>query len=155
MVVIKALPALFLLIAHCASSPAELESTGGSVAPVVSLTSGNFLGQTSAINRTDRWLGIPYAEPPVGSLRFKAPVAITKPSQSVQSATEFGNACPQVPSNSLGAPQNEDCLFLNVWRPVGTTAKDRLPVLVWFHVSLLERHRSNGLRIYLFREDHS
>lgn len=79
----------------------------------VHLTSGNFLGVATA-NGTDRWLGIPFAQPPVGSLRFKAPLAITRPQNGVQDAFGFGNACPQVPSSSLGAPMSEDCLFLNV-----------------------------------------
>lgn len=79
----------------------------------VRLTSGTFRGLSIA-NGTDRWLGIPFAQPPVGPLRFKAPVAIVHPSQSVRAASNFGNACPQVPSSSLGAPISEDCLFLNV-----------------------------------------
>ncbi|EKM61503.1 uncharacterized protein PHACADRAFT_190672 [Phanerochaete carnosa HHB-10118-sp] len=88
-------------------------------------------------NNTDKWLGIPFAQSPVGNLRFKSPVAITKPSHSVQDANQFGNACPQRPSDTLGAPLGEDCLFLNVWRPAGTRADAKLPVLVWFYVSLL------------------
>ncbi|KAI0692949.1 alpha/beta-hydrolase [Cytidiella melzeri] len=112
------------LYASAASSASSLQ---------VNLTSGKFVGATSAANGTDKWLGIPFAQPPVGDLRFKAPVAITQASHTVRQATEFGNACPQIPSSSLGAPIAEDCLFLNVWRPIGTTSKDKLPVLVWFY----------------------
>lgn len=79
----------------------------------LSLTSGTFRGVANA-NGTDAWLGIPFAQPPVGSLRFKAPVPITTPAADVKDASTFGNACPQVPRDSLGAPQSEDCLFLNV-----------------------------------------
>ena len=79
---------------------------------VVRTTSGTFRGATIGI--LDRWLGIPYAQPPVENLRFKAPVPITNASRTIQNATAFGNACPQVPSGSLGAPISEDCLFLNV-----------------------------------------
>ena len=121
---------------------------------VVHLTSGTFRGETAgAPNNTDKWLGIPFAQPPLGSLRFKAPVAITNPSPAVKNATQFGNACPQRPSDSLGAPLAEDCLFLNVrsillnvvnlrlipcqvWRPAGTSRDANLPVLVWFYVSV-------------------
>ena len=88
----------------CALAPSLLAHT----------TSGVFKGITVDGN-LDRWLGIPYAQPPVGDLRFKAPVPITKSHFSgVQNASTFGNACPQLPSDSLGAPQSEDCLFLNV-----------------------------------------
>lgn len=120
---------------------------------VVKATSGTFQGVTAGSpDNTDKWLGIPFAQPPVGILRFKSPVAITKPSRSVQDASQFGNACPQRPSDTLGAPLGEDCLFLNVrlllytsqhhltlqqvWRPAGTKADAKLPVLVWFYVSL-------------------
>ncbi|KIP11688.1 hypothetical protein PHLGIDRAFT_99110 [Phlebiopsis gigantea 11061_1 CR5-6] len=102
---------------------------------VVHLTSGSFRGiSAGAPNNTDRWLGIPFAQPPVGNLRFKAPVPIRFPPLGVKDATQFGNACPQLPSDHLGAPLGEDCQFLNVWRPTGTTAKDRLPVLAWIYV---------------------
>ncbi|TFK62150.1 alpha/beta-hydrolase [Pluteus cervinus] len=100
--------------------------------PQVTLHTGTF-GGAFAANGTERWLGIPYAQPPVGPLRFKAPVPITAAASGVSDATVFGSACPQPPSSSLGAPQSEDCLFLNVYRPVGTTPDSGLPVLVWIH----------------------
>ncbi|KAI0800725.1 alpha/beta-hydrolase [Fomes fomentarius] len=98
---------------------------------VVNTTSGTFRGTT--VSGLDRWLGVPFARPPVGSLRFKAPVPVTNASQVVKNATSFGNACPQLPSSSLGAPMSEDCLFLNVFRPSNVSAEERLPVLVWFY----------------------
>lgn len=78
----------------------------------VHLTSGTFQGLFIS-NGTERWLGIPFAQPPVGTLRFKAPVPITRPSLSVKTASDFGGVCPQVPSSSLGGQVSEDCLFLN------------------------------------------
>lgn len=101
-----------LLLTHailCAGAAAV--STAG---PQVALTSGTFVGTTSVLNGTDRWLGIPFAQHPTGVLRFKAPVPIAQPSPDIQQAVVFGSACPQVPSNILGAPMAEDCLFLNV-----------------------------------------
>lgn len=79
----------------------------------VSLTTGTFRGVSTA-NGTEKWLGIRFAERPVGPLRFKAPVPIAKASKGVNNASSFGNACPQPPSASLGADVAEDCLFLNV-----------------------------------------
>ena len=77
---------------------------------VVHLTSGTFQGQTTA-DDIDTWLGIPYAQPPVGPLRFKAPVPITHPTPGIHNATSFGDSCPQP---ALGGSQSEDCLSLNV-----------------------------------------
>lgn len=105
--VLKSLQVLLV----CSLSSAVNAAVSG---PKVSLTSGNFVGVSSAANGTDKFLGIPFAQPPIGNLRFKAPVAITKPSQAVRQATQFGNACPQEASSQLGAPLAEDCLFLNV-----------------------------------------
>lgn len=79
----------------------------------VDLTSGTFKG-LSVPNGTERWLGIPFAESPVGPLRFKAPVPITKPSPAIKDASSFGDACPQIPDAALGVSQSEDCLTLNV-----------------------------------------
>ncbi|KAJ7650794.1 alpha/beta-hydrolase [Roridomyces roridus] len=97
----------------------------------VSLTAGTFRG-VPAVNGVQKWIGIPYATPPLGSLRFKAPVPITKALNGVQNASQFGNACPQ-PAGNLGAPIAEDCLFLNVFRPQNVTAGSKVPVLVWIH----------------------
>ncbi|MFZ0787599.1 MAG: carboxylesterase/lipase family protein [Candidatus Acidiferrales bacterium] len=80
--------------------------------------------------------GVPFAAPPVGDLRWKAP----QPAASwtgVRQATQFGNACvqPPFPSNGMyktAPPIGEDCLYLNIWTPA-KSADDRLPVMVWIH----------------------
>lgn len=126
--------------------------SGVSTSLDVDTTSGTFRGVANATG-IEHWLGIPFAEPPVGSLRFRAPLPFTKRAAAAQNASTFGNACPQAPSNSLGAPQSEDCLFLNVrvdfyvdltysneagkvFRPPNVSAASKIPVLVWIHVSL-------------------
>jgi hypothetical protein len=78
----------------------------------IKLKTGTFRGLSTS-NGTEKWLGIPFALPPVGQLRFKAPIPITRSSSSITDASTFGNACPQ-PAGTLGAPIAEDCLFLNV-----------------------------------------
>ncbi|KAJ7183217.1 alpha/beta-hydrolase [Mycena filopes] len=100
----------------------------------VSLDIGTFRGVSS--NGTEKWFGIPFAQAPVGPLRFKAPVPIAAGAlNGIQDASTFGNACPQPPNTNpgLGAPVAEDCLYFNVWRPEGTLANASLPVLVWIH----------------------
>ncbi|PPR05964.1 hypothetical protein CVT24_004628 [Panaeolus cyanescens] len=98
----------------------------------IKTTAGIFRGVLSP-NVTEKWLGIPYAQQPVGNLRFRAPQPITSPPNGVQDASTFGNACPQPPLAILNAPIGEDCLHMNIWRPQGTTAGDNLPVLFWIH----------------------
>ncbi|KAJ6570084.1 alpha/beta-hydrolase [Mycena vulgaris] len=98
----------------------------------IPLNTGTFRG-FSTPNGTEKWLGIPFAEAPIGSLRFKAPVPIAKALKGVTNASSFGHACPQPQTASLGADVGEDCLFLNVWRLQNTTVNSKLPVLVWIH----------------------
>jgi para-nitrobenzyl esterase len=76
--------------------------------------------------------GIPYAAPPVGDLRWRAPQP-AKPWTGVKAANAFGVQC--VGRNfgsALRASSNEDCLYLNVWTPARVLG-ERLPVLVWIH----------------------
>jgi para-nitrobenzyl esterase len=76
--------------------------------------------------------GIPYAAPPVGDLRWKAPQPAAK-WQGVRAATDFGRACVQQnPAISNLPKPDEDCLYLNVWTPA-KSAGERLPVMVWIH----------------------
>jgi len=85
--------------------------------------------------------GMPYAAPPLGELRWEAPAAM-EPWAGVRPAHEFGRIAPQTlpPEGMLGGifdliitkePQDEDCLYLNVWTPGLDTAKR--PVLIWIH----------------------
>ncbi|MFO1425666.1 MAG: carboxylesterase family protein [Steroidobacteraceae bacterium] len=81
----------------------------------------------------DAFKGIPYAAPPVGPLRWRAPQPLA-PWSGTRATTSFGNACLQPPEKRappLGAQTSEDCLYLNVWRP--RHARGRLPVMVWIH----------------------
>jgi para-nitrobenzyl esterase len=79
--------------------------------------------------------GIPFAAPPVGALRWKAPAPVT-PWTGVKEASTYGPSCMQDPAFAkiFGAPPaiSEDCLYLNVWSPA-KTATDALPVMVWIY----------------------
>jgi len=79
--------------------------------------------------------GIPYAAPPVGNLRWRAPQPAA-PWSGVRSAAEYGSDCMQLPfpgdAAPLGTPPAEDCLVLNVWTPSHASGK-KLPVMVWIY----------------------
>ncbi|KAF5327031.1 hypothetical protein D9619_004783 [Psilocybe cf. subviscida] len=119
-----------VLVAILNASPGFSAPSTGTVD--VKLKTGTFRG-LSGVNRMDKFLGIPFAQQPVGALRFRAPVPITQTSSAVFNATVFGHACPQPAASGLGAPIAEDCLHLNIWRPQGLAANAKLPVLFWIH----------------------
>ena len=102
---------------------------------------GGLISGTSA-NGARIYKGIPYAAPPVGALRWKAPQPVVSWS-GTKAATEFGAQCLQMPypqdSPYYSAPraQSEDCLFLNVWTAAPAGAKR--PVMVWLHGGGLTR----------------
>jgi para-nitrobenzyl esterase len=75
------------------------------------------------------FLGIPYAAPPVGQSRWKAPQPAASWS-GFRNATQYGNVCPQAAGAFGTASTNEDCLYLNVYTPRGTGP---FPVMVWIH----------------------
>lgn len=80
--------------------------------------------------------GVPFAEPPLGSKRWTAPVPPQKWS-GVLNATEFGDDCAQTADTlglfSSGLPSSEDCLYLNIWTPINATAESKLPVYFWIY----------------------
>lgn len=80
------------------------------------------------------WKGIPFAAPPVGKLRWRAPQPAAH-WQGVREANAYGHDCMQVPFPSdaapLGTPPDEDCLYANVWRPANGAKK--LPVIFWIY----------------------
>jgi para-nitrobenzyl esterase len=98
--------------------------------PVVRTDAGWVRGETTSEGR--QFLGIPYAEPPVGRLRWSPPRPV-RPWQGVRTARDFGNKCVQTSSWDPGYENpsyTEDCLDLNVYVPEGSA---RRPVMVWFH----------------------
>jgi para-nitrobenzyl esterase len=81
------------------------------------------------------WKGIPFAAPPVGANRWRAPQPVSW--HGVRETTEYGHDCMQNPfpgdAAPLGTEPAEDCLVLNVWRPANVPRHVALPVMVWIY----------------------
>ena len=111
------------------SAAAGATAGGGGSGPVVGTADGLLRGTTSGTTR--EFLGVPYAAPPVGNLRWRPP----QPAASwrgVRAATSFAPHCPQAASPFGEASTSEDCLYLNVYTPPGGKIGNR-PVMVWIH----------------------
>ncbi len=113
------------LAASAAPARAQIEQvkvTGGTVAGTV-------------VDGVSEFKGIPFAAPPVGALRWKAPQPV-KPWSGVRQAVAFGPACMQsagaASRQAPGISLSEDCLYLNVWTPA-KTSRERLPVIAWIY----------------------
>jgi para-nitrobenzyl esterase len=113
----------------------------------VTAPDGTFQGKIDATGTMREFLGVRYAQPVTGSLRWKAPQPLM-PSIATQDATQFGNHCPQTFSPYGNATVTEDCLFLNVFTPnpsgdPNVAGDDTHPVMVWIHGGALVVGESN------------
>jgi para-nitrobenzyl esterase len=122
--------ALVVLLAGIAEQPLGARSAPGMVRVETGFLEG------VAARGVLTFKGIPYAAPPVGPLRWRAPRRAPAWS-GVRKAAAFGSDCMQLPGPGDAAPiatrPSEDCLKLNVWRPAEEGRREGLPVLVWIH----------------------
>jgi carboxylesterase type B len=98
----------------------------------VRIRNGTVVGVNDDSNRVQRFLGIPYAQPPIGQLRLQHAQPLDT-SFGTLHADSFGPACygPKVDSNP---DSSEDCLTLNIWRSSEQRVEGELkPVLVWLY----------------------
>lgn len=104
-------------------------------APVVHTLNGSYYGIHDFVHNQDQFLGVPYAQPPVGALRFAHPQSLNESWPGLNNATEIGYSCVGYGLDSEYATFNytsEDCLLLNIVRPASEVS-DPLPVAVWIH----------------------
>jgi len=97
---------------------------------------GKARGKTINDGKVKAFMGLPYAAPPVGDLRWKAPQPAAK-WKGERDASKYGAHCAQgrVFEDMVfqDAGPSEDCLFLNVYAPADATDKSKLPVMFWIH----------------------
>ncbi|KUI60885.1 Lipase 2 [Cytospora mali] len=94
--------------------------------PHVNLGYATYVG-TTLDGDINRFLGMRYAAPPVGDLRWRAPTSPPK-STTHQQATEFGPICLGISATYPSSSEDEDCLFVNVWAPKNASTSSKLPV---------------------------
>uniref|UniRef100_A0A8C3YGP2 Carboxylic ester hydrolase n=1 Tax=Catagonus wagneri TaxID=51154 RepID=A0A8C3YGP2_9CETA len=117
--------------------------------PVVDTAQGRVLGKYISLEGLAQpvavFLGVPFAKPPLGSLRF-APPQPAEPWSFVKNTTSYPPMCSQDPvtiqmildiftnkKESVTVEQSEDCLYLNIYTPADLTKRSKLPVMVWIH----------------------
>jgi para-nitrobenzyl esterase len=99
-------------------------------APAIVIDQGTLNGLT--VSGENEYLGIPYAAPPVGSLRWLRPEP-PAPFNGVFQATQFGSRCTQLLNGVGPLAGSEDCLYLNVYVPDTEPPRHGFPVMVWIH----------------------
>ncbi|MCW2815592.1 MAG: Carboxylic ester hydrolase [Nocardioides sp.] len=135
-VVLTAVAVLVVLLARSEPGAERAESEAPvALESLVETTAGQVRGTTDGVVRS--WLGLPYAAPPVGPLRWRPPRP-PEPWAGVREAGDYGASCTQPLPYTFGQRvleqrpgSSEDCLFLNVVRPDDDTRD--LPVVVWLH----------------------
>ena len=129
--------------------------------PLVRIRNGTLSGIHDSTLKQDLFLGIPYAQPPVGTNRFRQSMPYNEAWVGIREAVEQTYACPSYPTPdsikltqrhpiNIEAPgQSEDCLTLSIGRP--SNAKN-LPVAVWFHGGAFQwgTGASNGINLRRF-----
>ncbi|MBV9750432.1 MAG: carboxylesterase family protein [Acetobacteraceae bacterium] len=108
---------------------AAAQQGGAADPPAAQTDRGVVVGKR--VGTVDEFLGIPYAAPPVGDLRFRPPQPHA-PWPAPRQATDYGSICPQrAAEEGVTTMGHEDCLFLNVFTPNGRL--EQRPVMVWIH----------------------
>ncbi|KAL9085456.1 MAG: hypothetical protein Q9165_007606 [Trypethelium subeluteriae] len=100
----------------------------------VKTSNGTVKGGRCSSSESDYFLSIPFADPPIGELRYQAPQAFSGSYNGILDGTKQAPSCYQFGTNDiLSGPQSEDCLYLNIYTPPNTTSTTALPVKLWLY----------------------
>ncbi|BGP03029.1 hypothetical protein NBRC10513v2_006754 [Rhodotorula toruloides] len=125
--------AALLTATACNASPLTLAARNNG-APTANLKNGTVQGVSLPTFSQEAFLGVPFAQPPVGNLRLRKPHSLnTTFSGGSYAAKEYSKFCPGVGGDDWPYELSEDCLYLNVLRPAGTKKGDKLPVGLWIY----------------------
>lgn len=140
------------MLLYCACILAMIVPTVRAQDPTVFLDIGTIRGKTVTYSfyQVDQYLGIPYALPPVGGLRFVETQELYDMylGSSTYDATEYKHCCPQMTAAVEGMPpvgsENEDCLYLNVFVPKSSPDRaEGYAVMIWIHGGMFSEGSSN------------
>jgi para-nitrobenzyl esterase len=131
----KKVMSVLAVVICCSLHAQQVVARDATVAePKVRIAAGVVKGKS--VEGVTIFKGIPYAAPPVGEYRWRAPQPVTA-WQGELDATEFRANCAQAGwprgSGAIAEGSSEDCLYLNLWLPSGTEQEAKLPVMVWIH----------------------
>ncbi len=131
-------PAVVLsLVAGSCASPDPEAGQQAALDPIVQTSAGTLVGSRAEGDTLAVFLGVPYARPPVGDLRWRPPQPVDT-WEGTRDATTYSLPCWQslTPKTSIYSrgdfERSEDCLYLNLWTPAAE-GESGLPVMVWYH----------------------
>ncbi|KAI5361635.1 Putative carboxylesterase, type B, carboxylesterase type B, active, alpha/Beta hydrolase [Septoria linicola] len=101
--------------------------------PIVKVLNGSYSGIHLPQYAQDLFLGIPYAQDTGGENRFRIPQTLDETWDDVRPASSYSNACPSLSQDDQIYGMSENCLSINIVRPSGLDAGEKLPVLLWIH----------------------
>ncbi|KAJ6018662.1 hypothetical protein N7522_000729 [Penicillium canescens] len=112
---------------------AVLAAPASKSSPTVKVRNGTYTGVHSSTYNQDFFLGMPYAQQPVGNLRFTVPQSLDTSWEGARDAKAYSDICVGYGTDSIWYPQSEACLTLNVIRGSSVKKNSKLPVGVWIH----------------------
>jgi triacylglycerol lipase len=136
---------LFLLVPSTLVAAQNVSSN----APTVTLKNGSYYGRYEPSYGVEYFLGMPFAQPPVGDLRFRVPQPLNATWAGTRNATQFGPECIGYGGDTIAAGNrvSEDCLTINVVKSHGSGAN--LPVVVSLEQTLCKPTGAARLTKYL------